>query len=167
MTDEQPIRTFGAATDDDAPVNILDALRADFADKVAEGEETEVFPVPGRPGYAIRCATVIDHEELQAWTRRARDTSMPGGVNELKLSATILANACRAIVRDGVDVPDGDGPLTFASPTLHDILGVKSPRDAIRKFYGRDAHVVLASHEVLREAGYADSDDLKAGPTSG
>jgi hypothetical protein len=83
----------------------------------------------------------------------------------VKLACTALANTCLAILRDGAEVPDGAGPLTFTSPALHEILGVDRTVDAVRRFYGRDAHVIAVSRQILDEAGYGE--DVGPDPTSG
>jgi hypothetical protein len=164
----EPVRSFSAVdagTDvDDADLAIpaesaLEALRDELADEL-EGDLITI-PVPARPGYELRCATGVRYEQLSAWRKAAADKTKPGGLNELHYAAIILGNVTRGIRRQGEEVVTPDGPLTFASRELHELLGVTRARDAVIKLFGKDGHVVRACRSVLEAAGYG-TDDLSA-----
>jgi hypothetical protein len=65
------------------------------------------------------------------------------------------------IVYKDEDVNAGDGPLTFASPTLHEMLGADRTVDAIKRLYGRDPYVTRTASAVLDAAGW-NGDDILA-----
>lgn len=130
----------------------LDDLRAELT---AELARYETFDVDGRPGYAVRYDVDIEHPKLGLWRKRAKDTTQPDGLDELKWAATILAAQAVAVVRHGVDVfVAGDHGVAFNDPELRSILDVGRAIDAVRKFYGRDAAVVTTAYAVLNAAGY-------------
>lgn len=128
---------------------MLDELRAELAAEV----EVEDFrlDVPERPGYAVVYAADVTYDELTAWRKRAKDTSKPGGINELRLSTIILANKAVDLIRQGE--PTG---LTFRDPALVELLGAGSATDAVRRLYGLDGHVNAAALAVLQASGFGD-----------
>lgn len=143
----------------------LGDLEAEMASEVEP--EPITLEVPRRPGYAVRYSVGIDHNaELMAW-RRQSAKKRPGQDEEvdlLKMAGLVLAFKCQAILRQGVEVTAAaGGPMTFRSPDFmamfKDDKGapVKQVREAIRRFYAGDAHVLAASDEVLATAGYGST----------
>ncbi len=151
-----------AAELDEAPIAVatpLDQLRAEITAPVVAAPIT--LEVPGRTGYAVRYLTDLDHDQVDMWrrqsTRRAPGKGQTQEINTLKLAELILAHQCEAIIRQGADVVVDDEPLVFASRTMMAITGTSKVRDAVRKFYGRDADVISAGDAVLEAAGYLDT----------
>lgn len=161
--------------DEGAADTPLDDLRAELSAPV-EGEPA-TLKVPGRPGYAVRYSVDLDDLEFQRWHRKASGKTIPGrdaAVDRLKLAGLVLAYQCEAIVRNGREVTDGGAPLLFRSPAFLDLMrrdDERRPpevREAVRRFYGRDADLLAASDEVLNRAGYGDTaEDADEDPTQG
>lgn len=129
----------------------LDALRDEVT---AELAETTTLEIPGRPGYGVRFSLNIDHPMLGLWRKKAKDSQQPEGIDELKWACIILAAQAEAIVRNGDElVLDGE-PVTFSSRPLLELLGAREAHQAVRKLYGRDAHIVNTAYVLLELAGY-------------
>lgn len=131
----------------------LEAILGELVDEL-EGETT--LPVPERPGWAVVYNIDVDHRLLGRWQRASRDTDLPNNLDELKYTLTLLAALCKRIVRQGTVVTLAGEVLTFRSVEFQRLLGVRTANDAVRKVYGRDAHVLTAGAGVLREAGYTE-----------
>lgn len=132
-----------------AAPSMLDGLLADFAGAKDQHETTE-FDVPGKQGVTVRYANDIPYEMIAAWRKSALGSPAP----ELRFGVSMLAWACRAIVADGQPVTDGTDTVTFTSSKLQTGLGVSSPTDAVRAFYGKDAYVLATYQAVLLAAGF-------------
>lgn len=171
---EQPLRAFDGglgggdpdldAADPDLSIgepSALEALREELASEL-EGDLFAV-PVPARPGYELRCATGIRYEQLAGWRKSAG--TMHGGLNELRFACILLANQTRQIVRQDEPVTLEGQAVTFASKTLHELLGVERAVDAVRKLFGRDADVMRACKAVADAAGYGGAPAEAPDPT--
>lgn len=152
------------AVDDVAPVvppNGLDELAAELNAEAVVEERT--LDVPARPGYAVRYRCDATYAEVKAW--RAKSPGGKGMIDELRLSALVLANKSVAILRRGDEVELAGEPATFRSPAFLATLGVDGAADAVVKLYGLDGHVIAAAGEVLSVSGFgaelgeADDDD--------
>lgn len=146
-----------------ANVSALEGLRKALQAPV-ETEPT-LIRVPARPGVMIRCHTRMIQEDRKAWMARSTKKSRRGGgtdeVDDMKFSCLVLANTCEAVLFDGVAAHhEDDTPLTFRSRVLWDMVGASDPEAAIRALFGVDAHVLIASGEVLLASGF--DDDLQA-----
>jgi hypothetical protein len=170
MTPE-PAREFDVVSGgrgDDAEGSILEDLRAELSGKLEEDEEI-VLEVSGRPGWAVRFSTVIDHTRLQAWRRSC--FAKRGGAadvtafDDLKLASQVIGNQARALVRNGDDVEHNGEPLLFGHAEFRDLVGATDATDAVRRFYGRDSHVISTGTKVLEAAGYADAAEEAPDPT--
>lgn len=145
-------------------------LLADIAaDLVKETEGTYVtLAVPTRPDYMLTFRTVIDYDTLRMWIKRARENKKDQDPHMLRLAFAVLSNTNTAILFKGRTVPArAGGNLTLSSPEFLTIVkaGIgNSVPAAIRKFYGRDGHIITVMTRVLEEAGYADIDLEDGGP---
>jgi hypothetical protein len=155
------MRVFGSVPpveDEDplAPVPTGHSLLSDLRDELAAPSEdkTVLLEVPQRPGYAVRYATVLTHDQLTLWRKRATKSNE---VNELFLAQIICGNLCRQIVRQGEPLTDSEErDVTFSSGEFQEAVGATSAVEAVRRFYFLDAHVLATSVQLLREAGYDD-----------
>ncbi len=150
-----------------AGVSPLEQLRKALAAPVVS--EPVTLLVPGRPGVTLRFATGISEEQRKAWQKRATKKSRRPGredeTDEMMFASLVLANTHVAIAFGGLDAHDADDtPLTFAMPALWEMVGAVDPQSCIRALFGNDAHVLLASGEVLLASGF--DDDLEADPTT-
>lgn len=167
--DEDPTGVFGTPTrEETASVSPLEGLRAALASPVQT--EPITLNVPGRPGVTIRCHTRMTQEERKAWQNRSKKKVRGIGkepeVDEMRFSCLVIANTCEAVSFHGVDAHDAeDTPLTFRHKQLWEMVGANDPEDAIRRLFGVDAHVLLASGEILLSSGF--DDDLSSDPTQG
>jgi hypothetical protein len=154
-------------------VSALEALR----EKLQAPVETEpvVINVPGRPGITIRCHTRMTQEERKAWQKRSEDRKtdrrrrgQDSPIDEMKFACLVLANTCEAILVEGEEALDDNSgaPLTFASRQLWDMVGAAEPSRAIRNLFGIDAHVLIASGEVILASGFDDDLEVEEGPTT-
>lgn len=151
----------------EAGASPLEQLRKALA--VPVQQEPITLRVPGRPNVTLRFSTELSNEQRKAWQNRATKKSRRQGredeVDEMLFACLVLANQNEAIAFGGVDAYDSDNnPLTFASPQVWEMVGAADPQGAIRALFGVDAHVLLASGEVLMSAGF--DDDLEADPTT-
>lgn len=181
MSDPSPIRI---GHDDDLPG--VDVFGDPTADEVAAGrvspydslrkaleQPVEKAPkfvkVPKRPGVTLRFDTDrIDDEKRKAWQRRAtkKRTGREDDIDEMLFACLVIANANDGILWDGVEAQDVEGtPLTFAHRQLWDMVGAAEPQACIRRLFANDAHVLIASGEVLMAAGF--DDDLSVDPMVG
>lgn len=179
MTDfESPIRVGSDLHDDDdavfappapselegkSPFEQLQAVLATNADK-----EPVRLKVPTRPGVSVLFRCNMTSDERKAWQKRATSTKRgKDEVDEMFFSTLVLANTCLGVFVEGQAALDDEGtPLTFAHKQLWDMVKARDPREAIRAFYGNDAHVLLSSGEVLLSSGYDDDIEAESGPTS-
>lgn len=166
----EPARPLGIvetpADDVTAPPrsSLLDALRDDLARET--DDDFVLLTVPARPAYTVRYSAKVSYEQFGSWAKRSEDKSKPNGMNLLRFGAIVLANCCRGILRDGEEILTDGQPLTFTSKALHELLGVDDNVQAVKAFYGNDAHVITSGTEVISEAGYGDQiSQVDADPT--
>jgi hypothetical protein len=161
---------FAPPTPDEvASLPPLEALRQALAAPVERDPLT--LRVPTRPGVTLRFVPNIDDERRRAWQARATKKSRRQGkddeLNEMLFASLVLANTHVATCFGGVDAHDEeDGPLTFAHRQLWDMVGATDPQSCIRKLFANDAHVLIASGEVLLASGFED-DLEESDPTEG
>lgn len=142
----------------------LDALRAALAAPVED--DPCIVKVLERPGVSVRFHTRMIQEDRKAWQARAtkKKRGRDDEVNEMLYSCLILANTCEAVLFKGVEAHDSEGtPLTFAHRQLWEMVGAVNPQEAIRKLFVKDAHVLLASGEVLIASGFDDDVSSEGG----
>lgn len=171
-------RTFGTPPDLDAPLgdpdldalddseepSDLDDLRAELNAEVAP---STVLKVEGRPGYAVRCRINFTGKDIDGLRRQAKDKRFADGVDGVKFAALLLAVTCQGITRNGKPLEDSlgvDGPITFTSRELQELLGTPDANSTVRKLYGLEGHVDAAARRLMAEAGWGDEADL-ADPT--
>lgn len=166
----QGVDLFAPPTSEErSSTNPLEELRAALSAPVET--PTTTLRVPSRPGVTLRFRCDIDADKRKAWQRRSTSKSRRGGagrdeVDEMLFAMLVLANTHEAVQFNGVDAHDEeDTPLTFAHAQLWDMVGARDPQDCIRKLFANDAHVLLASGDVLIASGF--DDDLDADPTAG
>lgn len=171
---ESPIRIgddadaiFAPPTDDERrSVSPLEGLR----DALTGPVQTEpiVLRVPGRPGVTIRCHTSMSQEQRKAWQKRStkKARGKDPEVDEMLFAQLVLANTCEAVLFNGAEALDEEGtPLTFAHKQLWDMVNAAEPSQSIRNLFGVDAHVLLASGEVLLASGFDDDLSDESDPT--
>lgn len=136
----------------------VDQVRAELT---AEAEET-AFPVdvPKRPGYRVFFATDIAEETIVSLRTKAtkKIEGGPKQVNRAIFSALILAELFVRMERQGEAVELDGKPLTFKSRSFLDLYEAKSTATAIRKFFRKDGHLIVAADKVLEAAGWGDAD---------
>lgn len=117
-----------------------------------------IVPHRFRPGWAVRYSTVLDSDDLKRWRKRATDRKgAKETVDETRMACIILANLCRALIRNGAEVlgPD-EQPLTFAHPAVWKLYDAQRAADAVRGFYGNDPYLGATLEAVLAAAGVGE-----------
>lgn len=142
------------------------ALDAIVGELTVELESERTFPVPGRPGYAVVYDVDVDHTMLGLWRKGARDKDQPDAFDELKFSCTILAAQCIRIIRNGEPLLLDGVEVTFRDRPFFTLIDTQGANAAVRRFYGRDAHVIATSKAVLEAAGYGSDIDEDPTPAS-
>lgn len=167
---------FAPPTPEDAldGTSALEALREALATPAVS--EPVTLRVPARPGVSIRCHTRMEQEDRTAWRKRATPRQTGGNrrrgrepePDEMEFALLVLANTCEAILFNGSEASTSDGgPLTFRSTELWRMVEAPEPRQAIRRFFSNDAHILIASGEVLLASGFDDDLEEEEGPTRG
>lgn len=150
-------------------VSALEGLRQALATPVET--EPKVLRVPSRPGVTIRCHTHMTQEERKAWQKRAtkkkRGLGGENEVDEMHFAMLVIANTCEAVLFNGVEAHDAEGtPLSFRHKQLWDMVGATDGPSCIRRLFGVDAHILLASGEVLLASGFDDDLGAESDPTA-
>lgn len=145
------------------PPTELESIVGELVDRLA-GETT--LPIPGRPGWEAVYDIDVDHTLMGRWRRNCKDSDQADDVDELKLACTILAAQNVRLVRGGSVIALDGRPVTFRDPSFQRLLGTHTANEAVRKAYGRDAHVVVGSGSVLKAAGYTDEQREDPTPSS-
>lgn len=144
--------------------SVLEELKAALEKPVET--KPALIDVPARPGVQIRCHTRMTQEQRKAWQNRARKkkgrrADPDAELDDMLFACLVIANTCEAVLFEGIEAHDSEGtPLSFRHAQLWEMVGKKEPQDAIRAFFGVDAHVLIASGEVLLASGF--DDDLRA-----
>lgn len=165
MSDPTPIAHFDATPDDDetfaTPDSSDDSPLADVREQAAKALSSapeELAPisvdVPSRPGFALVCDPNLGVGQMQFWQKRCRNPQVYGGIDMVKLAATVLANQTRDVTLHGKSTG-----WTFRDGAFWRELGAKSGSDAVRRLFGarREALLVEAAEQVLAEAGLEES----------
>lgn len=144
--------------------SILDQLR-----QVIEAEVKRPsieIAIPDRQGVSVVLSPNITQDELTSWRRKAGERSKDG-MNFLKFSAEVIAQTTEAIKFNNEEVTDEDGyPLTFASQAILDMVDEERPgMQALKRFWGSDAHLQASALKVIEEAGWGDEAEV-ANPTN-
>lgn len=145
------------------PTTILATLAEDMA-KEAD-ESTLDLVVPMREDFMMHFNPRIDYDSLRLWIKKAREQGKKSKDEEphmLRLSFAVLSNTNVGISYKGIEVPAPDGkPLTINHPAFLSYVKAKlgnSVPAAIRKFYGRDGHIIMTMNRVIEAAGFGDID---------
>lgn len=131
----------------------LEELEAEIAAEVAP-EPLTLEVGDTRPGWQMRYAVGMSYEQLQAWTKKARDKHYLGGIDRLKLACTIVANQCEAILKLGKPITSGGDDVTFATPDFRRLLDATGVQDAVVKWFGADGYVLAHAQAIVTAAGF-------------
>lgn len=120
-----------------------------------------------RPGVSVLFDPNIEQPLVQLWRKKAADKRDPDGINSLQFAVTVIANQAMQVYMNGKAVTGRDGkPLNFRHQEWLDMLGTPSAKEAIKRLYGPDTHVLAVVNRIMEEAGYAGEDvDAEEGPT--
>jgi hypothetical protein len=163
---EAQVHTFGEpggndkGTDDEMnPDSIYQMLRKELSTPVEN--EPLVLKVPSRKNVSIRFSTAIEFDLLQKWLKAS---SKRGVTDQLLFAQQVISNQCEAVLFGDVEATDDEGTsLTFAHKELRDMLGARDVKDAIRKMYVKDGHIIGTSQRVAEAAGYSEEDMEEGG----
>jgi hypothetical protein len=153
---------FGGVEVDAPPTSskrtVYDALREEF-NRPAEAEQI-VLAVPNRPAIkVIYDPNQADYDTMERIQRTARHGKK---VDVLHLSSLVLQYTMVGLLFNNEPIVEDDEPLTVADRKIQDLLEVDNAKDAIKKLYGSDGHIMAATQAVMTAAGYNyDEDDLE------
>jgi len=154
-----------AARQEQKNLTVLDQLKSVVSQEVTR-PEIEIA-VPSRPGVTVKFSPNITSEQLKSWRRNSTNRKSDE-LDSTKFSCYVVGQTMTGIYFNGEIVEDEDGVvITFASKDMLEMTGTTRPLpDAIRAFYGVDAHLESVALKVLDYSGYGD--DIEAeDPTTG
>jgi hypothetical protein len=142
----------------------LDRLR-DVLSKRLE-RPNRLIEVPERPEIQLIFSPNITQTQFKQWTKLAGEGTKKDGADSFVFACIVVAQTARGLIIDGEEVLDeNEYPLTFASPTLKDMLGYqKQFPDGVKALFGVDAHVLAAASAILDAAGYGDTVETTEDP---
>lgn len=143
------------------PETIFEMLRDELAKPVEN--EPITLSVPTRSNIKVRFNTDIEFDLLQTWMRKS---VKKGITDQLLFALQVLAFTCDCILLNGQDAQDEEGTnLTFAHAQFRKMLDARDTREAIRKLYVKEGHIIGIAQKVTEAAGYSedDMDDLESG----
>jgi hypothetical protein len=111
----------------------------------------------------VRFNTDIEFDLLQTWMKKS---VKKGVTDQLLFAFQVLAFTCDCILFNDQDATDNEGTnLTFAHAQFREMLGARDTRDAIRKLYVKDGHIIGTAQKISEAAGYSedDMDELEGG----
>lgn len=143
----------------------LDMLKNDLARQVVK--EPLHLEVETRPGYVAVFDPTISGAQIESWRARSKDARKVDGVDQVKLACLLLANTTVGLRKDGKPLVDGDGdPVTLVHEAILTATGAgRNAAEAVRKFYGDDAHMAAHSDAVMKASGWGE-DAQTVDPTS-
>lgn len=165
MGGPSPLDALAAADPADYGETTLDELVAEIQADVAP--DPEVLLVTLRPGYSVQYDPPTDGELLKQWGKAAQIRTKGGKVLDVDLrrySATILANTCRGILRNGQPISDTGRPVTFATEAFRQLLHAPDAATAVLRFYASDGEVIEHAQAVVQAGGFG-ADVQRADPT--
>jgi hypothetical protein len=151
------------AVEETQPTSIFERFKQSI--QVQDEEEPEPYGliVPERRDVTMLYRTHdLDFDTYQAWTRKCEDKKNKE-VNFFLLSIIVLTNLNVGIkLEDELVTRDGED-MTITNPHLHEFLGVPigSTRQAIRKMYKNDGHMIQAMKMVVEKCGYSIEGDVQ------
>lgn len=153
----EPVEASSATT-------LLDRLR-EVIEKEVEHDSIQI-DVKERDGVSVVFSPNINQEQLTRWRRQAGDRTKDG-LNFLKFAGVIVMNTTEQILIGGEGVTDDDGNyLTFASQEILDMVEMDRPsHEAVRRFWGSDAHLQATSLKILESAGWGEEAEVEENPT--
>jgi len=140
------------------PSNALAEL---IDDLVADVEvPTITVPVPNKPGWELVCMPVITAEQRKRWTKQSRNREWKPtdpeifALDQEAFNATIVAETCVAILRNGAPVRDELGEdVTFSSEWLHRAVGKRVTHvELVRLFFRNESHIADAASAIAEAA---------------
>lgn len=155
--------TFESAPENEGRT-LLERLRIVIEKEVEK--DPILIDVKEREGVSILFSPNINQEQLTRWRKQAGERTKDG-LNFLKFAGVIVMNTTEQIQFGGEAVTDEDGNyLTFASQEILDIVEMDRPSpEAVRRFWGSDAHLQATSLKILESAGWGEEAEVEENPT--
>lgn len=137
----------------------LDRLLTAISQKVERPQV--LLDVPSRPGVKLRISPNVSQGQLRSWRKQAGEDSKQG-LDSTKFAAYVIGNTTIGFVINDEDVEEDGHPINFASPSI--LAATDSSRpvpDAVKVFFGVDAHVETAALAILDACGYGDTIEVE------
>jgi hypothetical protein len=137
----------------------LDRLLLVISSKVEIPEV--LLEVPSRPGVKLRISPNVSQQHIRAWRKNAGEDSKHG-MDSTKFGAYVIGNTTVGIIINDEEVEEDGHAINFASPSILAATDTSRPvPDAVRAFFGVDAHVESAALAILDAAGYGDTVEVE------
>ena len=142
----------------------LDRLLAIISSKVEI--PAVLLEVPSRPGVKLRISPNVSQQQIRAWRKNAGEDSKHG-MDSTKFAAYVIGNTTVGVIINDEEVEEDGHSVNFASPSILAATDTSRPvPDAVRAFFGVDAHVESAALAILDASGYGDTVEVED-PTRG
>lgn len=171
-TPKKPVKNIGSAgqrvIDEDLTVPEPDGeeIYNDLREQMRRDLQAEApidpltCKVPLRERMTMQFLPVIDYALYQRWIKGCTDKK--DVIDYLKMALIVLSNTSVGVIYQGRPQYDRDGrEMTLTSDELHEMLGVRNTREAIRKLYRNDGHIIQTMNQILGEAGYSLTGDVE------
>ncbi len=120
-----------------------------------------ILDVPSRPGVKLRISPNVSQQQIRAWRKNAGEDSKHG-MDSTKFAAYVIGNTTIGILFNEEEVEEDGHALNFASPSILAATDAARPvPDAVRAFFGVDAHVESAALAILDASGYGDTVEVE------
>lgn len=154
--------TFGTAPSYDTPIRAgavkKNSLLAELeAEAQRDIEQFVTYEVSRRPGWSLKFSTLLEIDDVKRYQRNALGKKKrPEDADPIIQNGMPLVERNVAILKDGVEVQDGDGdPLTLGSQEFLSMMGEPVAAQALLKFVG-DGALLSMGNSLFREAGYGE-----------
>lgn len=120
-----------------------------------------LLEVPSRPGVKLRISPNVSQQHIRSWRKNAGEDSKHG-MDSTKFGAYVIGNTTVGIIINDEEVEEDGHSVNFASPSILAATDTRFPvPDAVRAFFGVDAHVESAALAILDAAGYGDTVEVE------
>lgn len=137
----------------------LDRLLAVISSKVEI--PAVLLEVPSRPGVKLRISPNVSQQQIRAWRKNSGEDSK-NGMDSTKFAAYVIGNTTVGVIINDEEVEEDGHSVNFASPAILAATDAARPvPDAVRAFFGVDAHVESAALAILDASGYGDTVEVE------
>jgi hypothetical protein len=139
---------------DDEPAPVETTPLEELKSEAAASVPSELFPIPGRDGWAARYRIAVSDRELEKFAEAGKVKGKPSNT---KTCAVALGVLNLGLERNGEPVILDGKPATFRSRPFLDSLGVSTVAEAVLKVHGGlEGNLDRAYRGVLSAGGWGE-----------